>query len=194
MHRSIYAAVALLPASASPLLAQEEKGGLLSLHPGLSIWTLVIFLIVFAVLAKYAFPKIVEAVEARERHLAELAQAAERDRAEAAALVEEHRRLVEETRGRVQEALNESRSTAERMRAEIVEQAQRERAELIARTHAELAAERAGNLEAVRREAVDVAMAAAERLVRKNLDTADNRRLVEEYLGVAAAPAAAARA
>jgi F-type H+-transporting ATPase subunit b len=191
MHRSIYAAVALLPASASPLLAQEEKGGLLSLHPGLSIWTLVIFLIVFAVLAKYAFPKIVEAVEAREQHLAELAQAAERDRAEAAALVEEHRRLVEETRARVQEALNESRSTAERMRAEIVEQAQRERAELIARTHAELAAERAGNLEAVRREAVDVAMAAAERLVRKNLDTADNRRLVEEYLRVAAAPAAA---
>ncbi|HEX6746578.1 MAG TPA: F0F1 ATP synthase subunit B [Longimicrobium sp.] len=194
MHRSIYAAVALLPASASPLLAQEEKGGLLSLHPGLSIWTLVIFLIVFAVLAKFAFPKILEAVEARERHLAELAEGAERDRAEAAALADEHRRLVDETRARVQEALNESRSTAERMRAEILEQAQRERADLIARTQAELAAERASTLEQVRRDAVDVAMAAAERLVRKNLDTADNRRLVEEYLGAVAAPAPAAAA
>ena len=184
--------MALVPVSAAPLLAQEqEQGGLLSVNTGLSVWTIVIFLIVFAILARFAFPKILGAVEARERHLAELAEAAERDRAEAAALVEEHRRLVEDTRGRVQEALNESRSTAERMRAELMEQAQKERADLLARTHAELAAERAATIEAVRRDAVEVAMAAAERLVRKNLDSADNRRLVEEYLGVAAAPAAA---
>ncbi|HEX8903463.1 MAG TPA: F0F1 ATP synthase subunit B [Longimicrobiaceae bacterium] len=195
MRRSLTAATALTFASAAPLLAQEqEQGGLLSVNTGLSVWTIIIFLIVFAILAKFAFPKILGAVEARERHLAELAEAAERDRAEAAALVEEHRRLVEETRGRVQEALNESRTTAERMRAEIMEQAQKERADLIARTHAELSAERAGTLEAVRRDAVDVAIAAAERLVRKNLDSADNRRLVEEYLGQVAAPAAAARA
>jgi two-component system phosphate regulon sensor histidine kinase PhoR len=49
-------------------------------------------------------------------------------------------------------------------------------------------------LEQVRRDAVDVAMAAAEKLVRRNLDSADNRRLVEEYLAQAAGPAAAARA
>jgi len=183
MHRSIYAAAALLPASATPLLAQEEeKGGLLSLHPGLSIWTLVIFLIVFAVLAKFAFPKILGAVEAREKHLEELAEAAERDRAEAAALVEEHRRLVDETRGRVQEALGEARNTAEKMRSELMEQARREHDELLARGRAEVANERAGMLEQVRRDAAELAMAAAEKLVRRSLDGDDNRRLVQEYL------------
>jgi F-type H+-transporting ATPase subunit b len=195
MRRSLIAATALIPVSAAPLLAQEhESGGLLSVNTGLSAWTIIIFLIVLGLLSKFAFPKILGAVEARERHLAELADAAERDRAEAAALADEQRRLVEDTRARVQEALNESRSTAERMRAELMEAAQRERADLLTRTHAELAAERASTLEAVRREAVDIAMAAAERLVRKNLDSADNRRLVEEYLGVVAAPTAAARA
>jgi F-type H+-transporting ATPase subunit b len=192
MHRSIYAAAALLPLSATPLLAQEEKGGLLSLHPGLSIWTLVIFLIVFAVLAKAAFPKILGAVEERERHLAELAEAAERDRAEAAALVEEHRLLVEETRGKVQEALGEARNTAEKMRSELMEQARREHDELLARGRAEVANERAGMLEQVRRDAAELAMRAAEKLVRRSLDGDDNRRLVQEYLAQVAAPGARA--
>jgi len=192
MHRSIYAAAALLPLSATPLLAQEEKGGLLSLHPGLSIWTLVIFVIVFAVLAKFAFPKILGAVEAREKHLEELAVAAERDRAEAAALVEEHRRLVEETRGKVQEALGEARSTAERMRSELMDQARREHDELLARGRAEVLNERAGMLEQVRRDAAEVAMRAAEKLVRRSLDGDDNRRLVQEYLAQVVTPAARA--
>ena len=193
MHRSIYAAAALLVASATPLMAQEEKkGGLLSLHPGLSFWTLIIFAIVFAVLAKFAFPKILGAVEERERHLAELAEAAERDRAEAAALVEEHRRLVDETRGKVQEALGEARNTAEKMRSELMEQARREHDELLARGRAEVANERAGMLEQVRRDAAELAMRAAEKLVRRSLDGDDNRRLVQEYLAQVVTPAARA--
>ena len=194
MRRSLIAALGLILASATPLLAQEHEsqGGLLSINTGLSAWTIIIFLIVLAILAKFAFPKILGAVEAREKHLEELAEAAERDRAEAAALVEEHRRLVDETRGKVQEALTEARSTAEGMRKELMDDARREHDELLARGRAELAHERAGMLEQVRRDAVEVAMKAAERLVRRNLDAADNRRLVEEYLAQLSAPAARA--
>ncbi|HVG45196.1 MAG TPA: F0F1 ATP synthase subunit B [Longimicrobium sp.] len=194
MRRSLISALALIPASAVPLLAQEheEKGGLLSINTGLSVWTIIIFLIVFAILAKFAFPKILGAVEERERHLAELATAAERDRAEAAALVEEHRRLVEETRGKVQEALGEARSTAEKMRGELMEQARREHDELLARGRAEVANERAGMLEQVRRDAAELAMRAAEKLVRRSLDGDDNRRLVQEYLAQVVTPAARA--
>jgi F-type H+-transporting ATPase subunit b len=194
MRRSLISALALIPASAVPLLAQEheEKGGLLSVNTGLSAWTIIIFLIVFAILAKFAFPKILGAVEERERHLAELAEAAERDRAEAASLVEEHRRLVEETRGKVQEALGEARSTAEKMRSELMEQARREHDELLARGRAEVANERAGMLEQVRRDAAELAMRAAEKLVRRSLDGDDNRRLVQEYLAQVVTPAARA--
>jgi F-type H+-transporting ATPase subunit b len=194
MRRSLISALALIPASAVPLLAQEheEKGGLLSINTGLSVWTIVIFLIVFAILAKFAFPKILGAVEERERHLADLATAAEADRAEAAALVEEHRRLVEEARGKVQEALGEARNTAEKMRSELMEQARREHDELLARGRAEVANERAGMLEQVRRDAAELAMRAAEKLVRRSLDSDDNRRLVQEYLAQVATPAARA--
>ena len=194
MRRSLIAATALVPLSAAPLLAQEEKPGLLTLNTGLSVWTIVIFLIVLGILAKFAFPKILGAVEARERHLAELAEAAERDRAEAASLAEEQRRLVEETRARVQEALNESRSTGEKVRAEILEQARREHDELLGRARADISAERASMEAAVRADAVDVAIAAAEKLVQRSLNGDDNRRLVQGYLAALDGQAAAARA
>jgi F-type H+-transporting ATPase subunit b len=198
MRRSLIAALGLILATAAPLLAQGEHeggGGLLSINTGLSAWTIIIFLIVFAILAKFAFPKILGAVEERERHLADLATAAERDRAEAAALVEEHRRLVEETRGKVQEMMGEARNTAEKMRSELMEQARREHDELLARGRAEVANERAGMLEQVRRDAAELAMRAAEKLVRRSLDSDDNRRLVQEYLAQVATPATpAARA
>jgi F-type H+-transporting ATPase subunit b len=196
--RRLIITLALLLGTAAPLLAQEHaaevKPGLLTPNLGLSFWTILIFLVVLGILAKFAYPKILGAVEAREAHIRDLTEGAERDRAEAAALAEEQRRLVEETRARVQEALNESRSTAERMRAEILDQARREHEELLGRARADISAERASMEAAVRADAVDVAIAAAEKLVQRNLNSDDNRRLVQGYLTALDGQAAGARA
>jgi F-type H+-transporting ATPase subunit b len=197
MRRTAIATAAFLLTTVSPLLAQhggEEQGGLLSLSGGLSFWTLVIFLIVLAVLAKFAYPKILGAVEAREEHIAELTASAERDRAEAAALADENRRLLEETRARVQEALATSRAQAEQEKARALDEVRAQREELMARARADIEAERRVMADQVRAETVDIAMAAAEKLVRRNLDGDANRRLVMEYLsGIGAGrPAAAA--
>ena len=194
MRRSIALSALLLLGSAAPLVAAEgETPGLLSPNPGLIIWTIVVFLVVLVVLSKFAFPKILGAVEAREANLRELAEAAERDRREAAAMMEENRRILEDTRHRVQEAINESRTSAERIRADMLAETRREQEALLERARRDIATERENALEAVRREAVDVSMRAAERLVRRNLDAEDNRRLVREYLGqVAGQPALAA--
>ena len=195
MRRSIALSALLLLASAAPVAAADETPGLLTPNIGLTFWTIVVFLIVLAVLSKFAFPKILGAVEAREAHLRELAAGAERDRAEAAALMAENQRVLEETRARVQEAINESRTSAERIRAEMLAETRLEQQAMIERARRDIQSERDSALEAVRREAVDVSMRAAERLVRRNLDAEDNRRLVREYLGqVAGQPAVGAGA
>jgi F-type H+-transporting ATPase subunit b len=184
MRRTIAHSALLLLASAAPLAAAEgETPGLLTPNIGLTFWTIVVFLIVLAVLSKFAFPKILGAVEAREAHLREMSEGAERDRAAAAALVVENQRILDETRARVQEAINESRTSAERIRADMLAETRREQEAMIERARRDIQAERESALEAVRREAVDVSMRAAERLVRRNLDAEDNRRLVREYLG-----------
>jgi F-type H+-transporting ATPase subunit b len=173
------------PAAAAPA---EEGGGILTPEGGLMFWTLIVFGIVLFVLWKAAFPLILGAVEAREQHLRETIEAAERDRAEAAALLEENRKQLEDTRARVQEAFAESRTSVERMKEEVLAEARAEQEAMLARARRDIAAEREQALDAVRRDTVDLAIAAAERLLRRNLDAEENRRLVREYLGSVALP------
>jgi F-type H+-transporting ATPase subunit b len=167
--------------TATPLYAEES--GPLDVNVGLMIWTVVIFVIVLVALGKFAWPHILGAVEAREQHIRDLIAQSERDRAEAAAAVAEQQRLLEDTRARVQDALAEARSTGERMREEMMAGARREHEELLARARRDIEAERQNAVESVRREAVDLALAAAEKLVQRNLSTDDNRRLVLDYIG-----------
>ncbi|HEX2187640.1 MAG TPA: F0F1 ATP synthase subunit B [Longimicrobiaceae bacterium] len=183
MHKPIRLASLLVLLTVSPLHAAEGEGGLLSIESGLMVWTVLIFLIVLALLYKFAYPHILGAVEAREERIRELLASAERDRAEAAALVEQGRREMDEARGRIQGAIAESRTEVERMKEEILAEARREQDAMLARARRDIAAEREAALDAVRRDAVELAMSAAEKLVRRNLDGEDNRRLVREYLG-----------
>jgi F-type H+-transporting ATPase subunit b len=185
MRRQLPAFTALLLGTASPLLAQEHGGGgggLLSPEPGLIIWTIIIFAIVLGVLGKFAYPKILGAVEAREEHLRELIEGAERDRAEAARLRAEQEAAMAQARQHAQEAVAEGRAFGEKEGERIIAEAQHERAEILVRAEREIAAERAAAMEQVRRDAADLAIAAAEKLVRRTLSSEDDRRIVSEYL------------
>jgi F-type H+-transporting ATPase subunit b len=181
--RSALLAFALAAAGASPLLAQEQaKGGLLSLHGGLMFWTLLIFLVLFATLAKFAFPPIVAAVEARERALEEAIEGAKRDREEAAKYIEEQRRLIDAARTEAQKLIADGRSIGEKLRAEMIEQTHAQQADILERARREIGSERDRAIAELRREAVELAIAGASKVIEKDLDDEGNRRLVEGFL------------
>src|SRR5207249_1384525 len=96
-------------------------GGLMSLQINLMFWTLVIFLLLFWILKKWAFPVILSSVEAREKALEEAIEAAKRDRDEAARLLAEHRVQIEGARDDAQKLIAEGRAVAEKMRADLLE-------------------------------------------------------------------------
>lgn len=183
MQTSVRLVLLLLLSSAAPLLAQEEEPGLLDINSGLMVWTVLIFLIVLAVLWKFAYPHILGAVEAREQRIRELAASAAHDRAEAEALLAENRRQLEETRTRTQEILAESRAAGERMRDEMLAETRRQQEDLLLRARQDIQRETDRALDTVRREAVDLALAAAEKVIGRNLSTEDNYRLVQQALG-----------
>ena len=162
--------------------AAEASGGPLTVEGGLMVWTVVVFLLLLLVLKRFAWPAILGAVEAREQALeAQLAQAA-KDREEAAALLAEHKRLVADARHQATGIVAEARGVAEKERALAVEKTKQEQDELLARARREIAAERDRAVADLRREAVDISLAAASKLVGSRLDTETDRRIVSEYL------------
>ena len=176
----------LLQVAAAPLFAQEQhggaSGGLFAINPGLIIWTWVVFLILLFVLRKWAWGPILGALETREKRIQEALDRAARDRDEAARLLEEHRALLDDSRVQAQNILAESRKAADRLRGEMLDEARKQKDRIVEGAKEEIERERDQALEALRREAVDLSITAASRVLEKNLDSEENRRLVEDYL------------
>lgn len=173
--------LAALPAAAQGAHAAEPPK-LLSPNTGLMFWTLVIFIILMVVLTRFAFPKITAAVEAREQALEDAIAAAKRDRDEAAALLVEHRRLVEQSQADAQRFVVEARAAGDKVRAEIIEQARQEQTQMLERARQEIEGERDRAIAQLRKEAVDLAVRGASKVIEKNLDDETNRKLVDSFL------------
>jgi F-type H+-transporting ATPase subunit b len=177
---------ALTALSATPLLAQEgEKVDLLSPNAGVMFWTLIIFVVLLVVLSRFAFKPLTAAVEAREKHLEEMIQSAKADRDEAARLLAEQQKALDASRADAQRVVAESRITAEKLRNDMMEQTKQQQRELLDRARGEIDNERKRAITDLRREAVDLALAGASKLVERNLDDQTNRNLVESFLASA---------
>ena len=193
--RSLLTALSVSLATAAPLLAQEGEAhapvNLLSPNTGLMFWTLVIFVVLFLILSRFAFRPLTAAVEKRERALEEMIAAAKRDREEASRLLEEQRQALEASRADAQRVIAEGRTTGEKLRNEMLEQTKHQQHELIERARVEIDNERKRAIADLRREAVELALAGASKVIERNLDDATNRRLVESFLS--SAPVSGAR-
>jgi F-type H+-transporting ATPase subunit b len=168
------------------LIAQQEEhgagGGPLSPEPGLILWTLFIFVLLLLVLKRFAWPAILGAVEAREKALEEQLAEAERNRKEAAALLAEHKKLIADAKAQAHGIIVEARAVAEKERALAMEKSRQEQTELLERARREIAAERDRAVAELRREAVDLSLAAASKLIGERLSSETDRKLVVEYL------------
>jgi F-type H+-transporting ATPase subunit b len=145
-------------------------------------WTIIVFVLLMIGLKTFAFGPILEAVAGREQAIRDAMAAAERDRAEAAKLIADQKAAIEAARGEAQRYIAEGRATAEQMRNELLEQTRQQQAELMERSRKEIEAEKAKAIADLRREAVDLALAGAGRLIGQKLDAAADRQMVEQYL------------
>ena len=182
--RSLALGAALLPAVPALLAAQEEHaaGGPLTVEWGLTFWTLVVFGLLLFVLYRFAWPGILGAVEAREQAILRQLADAERLQAEAKAALEEQRRLLAETRSGAAQLMADARAAAERERTLATERTKQEQDEMLARARQEIGQERERAIADLRKEAVDLSLAAASKLIGERLDGDADRRLVATYL------------
>jgi len=185
MRSFLTRALMLVALTATPALANEAeapKAGLLSPVGGLMFWTLLVFAVLFFILSKFAFKPILAAVEGREKDLRDAMEQAKADRDAAAALMGEQKRQLDAARAEAQKIITDGRATAEKMRADLLEQTRAQQGEMLERAKRDIESEKLAAIDEMRREAVDLAIAGASKVIEKNLDDAQNRTLVENYL------------
>jgi F-type H+-transporting ATPase subunit b len=161
----------------------EGGGGPFTINPGLIIWTLVIFGLLLAILAKWAWPTIMKQVEEREAKIRQALDEAAKANAEAQRLLAEYQGQMGKAKSEAQELLAQGRQAGEKLREEMVAKGRTEQEELLERARREIALERDRALAELRREAVELSIAAASKVIEKNLDTEADRKLVQDYLG-----------
>jgi F-type H+-transporting ATPase subunit b len=171
----------------SLVLLLQEPGGEpgftpFSINSGLIFWTILVFGVLLVVLWRLGWPALLKSVEERERRIQQQLDEAERARAEAARLLEEHKRTIAAARNEAQEMVAKARAVAEKERETLLAKAREEYEQLLERARKEIGAEKEKAILELRREAVDLSIAAASKLIEAKLDTEANRRLVMEYL------------
>ena len=169
-----------MPAAALTPLA--SRSFLITPNVGLMIWTIVVFLISFFILRRTVFPQIGKALDARAHKIEGDIDAAAKLREEADEILDEYRERLKEARAQSDEIVQRARQTAEVHQKEAKEQGREMIAEATKRAQREIDVATRRALDDLRREVADLTVMATEKVTRKTLDEADQRRLVEEAL------------
>jgi F-type H+-transporting ATPase subunit b len=162
----------------------EEEGGSFLVTPdvGLMIWTLLVFGISMFLLYRFAFPRITEALDKRQRAIEDSIDTAERIRKEADEVLAEYRERLAEARGQADEIVSRARRTGEAAENEIIAEARAKREEMMEQTRRDIEAETRRAIQEIRAEVAGLTVLATEKVARKALTSDDQKKLVDEAL------------
>ncbi len=140
------------------------------------------FVIVFALLWRFAFPVLGRMLEERTAKIQADLEGAERARTEAEQELAEYRRQLAGAREEASRIIEEARRTAEQLRRELQARAEQEAQAIVARAQEEIRAERDRVFQELRAQVGAIAVDLAGRVVGRALDAEAHQRLIEEYL------------
>jgi F-type H+-transporting ATPase subunit b len=161
--------------------AEEEKNILLPALGELIVGSIA-FLVVFAFMARYAWPRISATLAERTENIEGKLDQAERDRAEAQTLLARYREQLDRAHGEAAEIVEEGRRRGAEARREIVAKAEQEAARILARGEEQLRVERERAIGEVRRDVGQLAVLLATRIIGESLDAQRQQALVDRFI------------
>ena len=149
---------------------------------GTIIWTVITFVILAALLAKFAWKPLLTTLQERERTIRESLEQAQKARAEGEETLRRNQEILSQARRETAAILEQGKREAETLRAEILAQARKEAQDLVEQGKRQVQFEQKQAMEQLRRQVADLAIQAAERLITRSLDDSAQRQLVDDYV------------
>ena len=150
--------------------------------PGLFIWTIVTFLVLLTLLAKFAWTPLLQALEGRQESIRKSLDDARQAKLDLERLQQESAEIIRQGRIEAEAIITRSRGDAERLREEMKQKARAEADGIVKNAERQIQLETSRALQQIRREAVDLSVMIASKLIQRNLTKEDNEKLIEEAL------------
>ena len=150
--------------------------------PGLFIWTIVTFLVLLALLAKFAWRPLLEALDTRQNAIRKSLDDAQQARQELERLNTESAQIIARSRQEADAIITQSRADGDRLREEIRQKARAEADLIVKNAERQIQLETSRALEQIRHEAVELSVMIASKIIQRNLTREDNERLIDEAL------------
>ena len=150
--------------------------------PGLFIWTIVTFLVLLALLAKFAWRPLLQALESRQERIRNSLEDAERARQELERLQQESGKIMQQARIEAESIVTQTRADAERLREELKQKAKDEADKILRNAQQQIQLQTRQAIQQIRHEVADIAVLLASKLLERNIAKEDNARLIDDTL------------
>ena len=155
---------------------------LVKLDPGLFIWTIITFLVLFTVLAKYAWKPLIKMLDDRENMIRSSLDDAEKAKLELERLNQESAAITAKARSGAQSILADSKSAAEKVKEDTIAKAKEQAIKIRDDAKKQIQVEKEKAINDIREEVVTLTMSVAEKVIKKNLSKDENQSLIEDSL------------
>jgi F-type H+-transporting ATPase subunit b len=155
---------------------------LVQTDPGLFIWTIVTFLVLLALLAKFAWTPLLAALDTRQNAIRKSLDDAQQAKEELERLHVESAQIIQRARVDAEAIISQSRSDGDRLREELKQKARAEADHIVKNAERQIQLETSRALEQIRHEAIDLSVMIASKIIQRSLTKEDNQRLIDEAL------------
>ena len=155
---------------------------LVQLDPGLYVWTIITFLLLFFLLAKFAWKPLLKALSEREEKIRSSLEKADEAQQKLERLSAEGEEIIGKARSEAQSIVSDGKKASEKVRGEIETKAKEKANTIVAQAEKQISAEKEQALSDIRGEVAALSIQIAEKLIRKNLSKKDNMTLIKESL------------
>src|SRR5437899_395135 len=150
--------------------------------PGLFIWTIVTFLVLLALLAKFAWKPLLKALESRQETIRKSLEDAQKAQEELQRLQTQSAQIIRQARIDADGIIAKTHADAEKLGEELRHKAREEAEGIIRNAERQIQNETRRALQEIRREAVDLSVTIASKLLQRHVSKEDNARLIDETL------------
>ena len=155
---------------------------LVQLDPGLFVWTIITFLLLLTVLAKFAWKPLLNILKEREDFIKSSLNDAEKAQQELARLNAEGEAIINKARGEAQSILAQGKVAATKLKDETLNDAKEKANMVIADAEKQIQVQKEKAIAEIKGEVVNLSLSVAEKLIKKNLSADDNKALIDESL------------